>query len=81
VGSAGAATALAKRRVAGPNRVAQQVGSESKGRPGRHVGETRIMTEAVVVAVVVLLGGAVYLATRRAKRRRNFNPDDIYPHW
>jgi hypothetical protein len=35
----------------------------------------------VLVAVVVLLAAAVVFAKIRAKRRRNYNPGDIYPHW
>jgi hypothetical protein len=33
------------------------------------------------VGLVLLIAIAVYFAAQRAKRRRNFNPDDIYPHW
>jgi hypothetical protein len=35
----------------------------------------------LAVGLVLLLAAAIVFAARRAKRRRNFNPDDIYPHW
>ncbi len=35
----------------------------------------------VLVAVVVLLAGAVVFAKIRAKRRRTYDPGRIYPHW
>jgi hypothetical protein len=38
------------------------------------------MVEAVI-GIVALLAVTLFFAARRAKRRRNVNPGDIYPHW
>jgi LPXTG-motif cell wall-anchored protein len=38
-----------------------------------------IVIGAVAGVVVLALGGWYFY--RREKRRRNYNPHDVYPHW
>jgi hypothetical protein len=41
------------------------------------------MIELAVVGVVLLVGvvAGIIVSVRRARRRRNYNPNDIYPLW
>jgi hypothetical protein len=39
------------------------------------------MIELVVSLTVVILGVGIFLAVRRAKKRPNHNPNDVYPLW
>jgi hypothetical protein len=39
------------------------------------------MIDIAIVTVALILIGGVFLAVRRARRRRNYNPNDIYPLW
>ena len=35
----------------------------------------------VLAALVLLIAAAVFIGVRRAKKRRNYNPNDVYPLW
>ena len=41
------------------------------------------MIEFIAAAAVIAVGliAAIFLAVRRARRRRNYSPNDIYPLW
>lgn len=39
------------------------------------------MTEIIFISIIGIFVIAVAMAVRRAKRRRRYNPDDIYPLW
>lgn len=42
-----------------------------------------MMIELIAAAAVVAIAliAATFLAVRRARNRRNYNPNDIYPLW